>query len=373
MYYRILSVFIFAFLSACTTVKLVEVDNETTSATPPNVIFLVGDGMGLSQVSSAYYFKEEEPNFSRFTTIGLSKTSSGSHKITDSGAGANAFSTGEKTYNGSIAVDMDSVPVMTITEELSEKGWSVGVISTSSITHATPAAFYAHVKSRREQEEIAAQLTNSKVDFFAGGGQQWFFNREDSINYMPVLKEKGFVIDTNSLDAKIKDYSKRYGYLLADDGMPTMLDGRGDFLSDATTKAIDYLEHQNKPYFLVIEGSQIDWGGHANDGGYLVSEVLDFDKTIGLVLDYAQKQGNTLVVVTADHETGGFTLAGEPKEGPYAKRYNDYNSIYPVFSTNGHSGAMVPVFASGPYSHLFGGVYENTQINAFFKQVCGVE
>lgn len=359
------------FIWSCTTQKSTSSTKEVK--TSPNVIFLVGDGMGLSQVSSAYYYKDEEPNFSRFKTVGLSKTSSGSHKITDSGAGANAFSTGEKTYNGSIAVDMDSLPLKTITEELSEKGWSVGIISTSSITHATPAAFYSHVKSRRQQEDIAKQLTNSKVDFFAGGGQKWFFSRTDSVNYIPILEEKGFVMDTTTLSNEITDYSKRYGYLLADDGMPRMLDGRGDFLLDATTKAIDYLEHQNKSYFLVVEGSQIDWGGHANDGEYLATEMLDFDKVIGYVLDYAQKQGNTLVVVTADHETGGYTLAGEPKEGPYAQRYNDYNSIYPVFSTNGHSGAMVPVFADGPYSESFGGVYENTHIYELFRKACGLD
>jgi alkaline phosphatase len=171
----------------------------STRIYPPNIIFLVGDGMGLSQVSSAYYFGEGEPNFSRFKNIGLSKTSSASHKITDSGAGANAFSTGKKTYNGSIGVDMDTLPLRTITEELSDRGWSVGMISTSSITHATPAAFFAHVKSRKMEETIALHLINSKVDFFAGSGQNHFYFRSDSLNCTPLFAQKGWVVDTHSL------------------------------------------------------------------------------------------------------------------------------------------------------------------------------
>jgi alkaline phosphatase len=354
----------------CTSSKKTQQAQEST---PPNIIFLVGDGMGLSQVSSSYYFGEGEPNFSRFKNIGLSKTSSASHKITDSGAGANAFSTGKKTYNGSIAVDMDTLPLRTITEELSDRGWSVGMISTSSITHATPAAFYAHVKSRKMEETIALHLINSKVDFFAGSGQNHFYFRSDSLNCTPLFVQKGWVLDTHSLAKPITDYSKRYGYLMGLDGLPSMLNGRGDFLSQATTKAIDYFSHKKKPFFLLIEGSQIDWAGHNNEGDYLVQEVLDFDKVIGLSLDYAQAKGNTLVVVTADHETGGFTLSGEHKTGAFKRTYDDYNSVQTTFSTGGHSGALVPVFADGPHSELFRGVYENTAIYDFFRKACGLE
>ena len=349
--------------------------SQTTAqqtATPPNIIFLIGDGMGLSQVSSAYYFGEGEPNFSRFKTIGLSKTSSGSHKITDSGAGANAFSTGKKTFNGAIAVDMDTLPLKTITEELSDKGWSIGLISTSSITHATPAAFYAHVDHRNDEEAIATFLVNSEVDFFAGGGGKFFFNRSDAVNYFPLLQKEGFVIDTNSLKTEIKDHSKRYGYLLAHDGMPSMLAGRGHFLLEASKKAVDYLSQKQQAFFLMIEGAQIDWAGHNNEADYLVQEVLDFDKVIGYALDYARKQGNTLVVVTADHETGGFTLSAEQKTGSDTKQYSDYKSVKPSFSTGGHSSTMVPVFADGPYSELFGGVYENTKIYELFKIAAGL-
>ena len=154
----------------CTSEEASESPLPIKNNLPLNIIFMVGDGMGLSQMSSAYFFGEGEPNFSRFPIVGLSKTPSGSHKITDSAAGATAFSCGKKTYNGAIGVDMDTNDVETIMEELSVQGWNTGVVSTSSITHATPASFYAHVSSRMMQEEIAKQLSFSEVDFIAGGG-----------------------------------------------------------------------------------------------------------------------------------------------------------------------------------------------------------
>ena len=174
----------------------------------PNIIFMVGDGMGLAQMSSAYLYKTEEPNFSRFPVVGLIKTTSGSHKITDSAAGATAFSCGKKTYNGAIGVDLDTNAAKTIVEELSEHGWNTGIISTSSITHATPASFYAHVPSRMHQEEIARQLVYSDVDFFAGGGFKWFLNRTDSVNYGDSLINNGFILDTNSMEGSIAEGKK---------------------------------------------------------------------------------------------------------------------------------------------------------------------
>jgi alkaline phosphatase len=161
------------------------------------------------------------------------------------------------------------------------------------------------------------------------------------------------------LDPSLKmKASKKYGFLLADSGMPKVLEGRGSFLYDATNLGIKRLSKNNEGFFLMVEGSQVDWGGHNNDGEYLVSELIDFDTVIGQVLDYAAKDGNTLVVVTADHETGGFTLASD--EG-------DYNKINPSFSTGGHSATMVPVFAYGPGAAEFMGIYENTAIYTKIK------
>ncbi|MEM6299536.1 MAG: alkaline phosphatase, partial [Bacteroidota bacterium] len=154
------------------------------SERPKNVILLIGDGMGLTQVSSAFYFGEGEPNFARFPVTGLSRTSSSSHKITDSAAGATALSCGVKTYNGAVGVDDKKKSVETLVERASKYDLKTAVLATSSITHATPASFYAHAKSRNEHESIASQLVASSVDFFAGSGKKYFFKREDGKNLM---------------------------------------------------------------------------------------------------------------------------------------------------------------------------------------------
>lgn len=322
-----------------------------TGKKPKNIILLIGDGMGLSEVSAAIYYKEGTPNFERFSTIGLSKTSASSHLVTDSAAGATALSTGKKSYNGAIGVDKDTLAVETIVEKLSRKGIATGLIATSSIVHATPASFFAHVKSRRLYDEIASFMPNSEVDFFAGGGLKFFNQRNDGRDLIPDLKQKGFEIHTDKLPTALN--SKKQAILLAEDGMPKMVDNRGDFLPKATALALKYLSKNKKGFFLMAEGSQIDWGGHSNDADYLISELLDFDSTLAVALDFAKKDGETLVIVTADHETGGFTLATEG---------GDYNKVKPTFSTGGHSGTMVPVFAEGPGASLFGGIYENTAI-----------
>ncbi len=318
---------------------------------PKNIILMIGDGMGLSQVSTAIYYKNGQPNFERFHTIGLSKTSSASDLVTDSAAGATVFSTGEKTYNGAIAVDMDTIPLPTIVEQLSKRGLATGIVATSSIQHATPASFYAHVKSRRLYEEIAIFAPNSGVDFFAGGGLQFFNKRKDGKNLLAEMENKGYVVITDALPQTPSD--KKELILLAEEGMPKMSEGRGDFLPNATKLALEKLSKNEKGFFLMVEGSQIDWGGHDNDADYLIQELLDFDKTLGVALDFAKQNGETLIIVTADHETGGYTLATDGK---------DYNKIKPSFSTPGHSGTMVPVFAEGPGAALFNGIYESNEI-----------
>lgn len=319
-----------------------------------NIILLIGDGMGLSQVSASQFYNKSKSNFERFPVIGLSKTSSASDLITDSAAGATAFASGIKTYNGALGVNTDTTAVKTIVEEISKIGISTGIISTSSIVHATPAAFYTHTKKRSMYEDIALQLVSSDIDFFAGGGVKFFNDRKDKRDLISELEQNGFSVNTESLLTNTKPvFSNKQGYLLAPNGMPKMTEGRGDFLSEATKLALESLSSNEKGFFLMIEGSQIDWGGHDNDADYLISELIDFDKTIGVALDFAKLDGETLVIVTADHETGGFTLAQDN---------GDYNKINPEFSTGGHSATMVPVFAEGPGSEEFGGIYENTSI-----------
>ena len=344
-------------LSAC---KQKIVNNSNT---PKNVILLISDGTGLSQISSAFYFKESSPNYARFEEIGLINTSSSSHDVTDSAAGGTAFACGVKTYNGAIGVSDDSIAVKNIVEIASSKNIKTGIIATSSITHATPASFYAHTLDRGKQEKIALHLTQSNVDFFAAGGLKYFNKREDEKNLIEALINKKFSIDTVSISdfSTIKNKEK-VGFILAKNKMPKMEDGRGDFLPNATELAIQYLNKDNSGFFIMAEGSQIDWGGHQNDGAYLVSELIDFDNTIGKALDFAEKDGNTLVIVTSDHETGGFTLSAKKKKRKDGTEYSDYSEVGMSFSTGGHSATLIPVFAYGPGSEEFKGIYQNNEI-----------
>lgn len=331
--------------------------------TPKNVIFLIGDGTGLSQISSAFFFKETPPNYGRFKHIGLIKTSSSREDITDSAASGTAFASGVKSYNGAIGVADDSTHVATLVEIAKANNVSSGVVSTSSIVHATPASFYAHSINRGRYEEIAGYLANSDVDFFAGGGVKWFNKRKDNIDLIDRLESRSFVMDTTSLKdyASIKDAPK-VGFLLGQDHMPPAAKGRGDYLPRATELGIRYLNDKDAPFFMTIEGSQVDWGGHGNDADYLISELIDFDDAIGKALDFAEKDGNTLVIVTADHETGGFTLSSTIKKTEDGREYSDYDEITGTFSTGGHSATLIPVFAYGPGAEAFSGVYENTEI-----------
>ena len=344
-----LLLFVLATIISCDTETPSDANNSNSH---PNVILLIGDGMGLSQLSSAYYYGKSESNFSRFKELGLINTSSAKQKITDSGAGGTAFSCGEKTYNGAIGVNSDSATIPNIVEILSEMNYNTGVISTSSVTHATPACFYAHIVNRGLQDNIAEQLVESDIDFFAGGGTSFFSNRKDSLDLMKKLSDNGFVINDEITSGKLA-YDKKYGFLLAENGMPTMLENRGDFLPEYTNLALDYFSQNDESFFLMVEGSQIDWAGHENNADYLIAELLDFDKTVGVAMDFAEKNQNTLVIVLADHETGGFTLA---------TNNGDYSTIKPAFATYGHSTTLIPVLAYGPGAENFKGIYQNNEI-----------
>lgn len=328
---------------------------------PKKIIFLIGDGMGLTQISGAMSQYQGRNAFERFPVIGLSKTSSSDNYVTDSGAGATVFSIGKKTKNGAIGVDSLGKEHDGLFERAKLRGWGTGVVATSSVTHATPAAFYAHVPSRKSQDEIAEFLVKKNCDIAIGGGTQFFNERKDKRNLFEELNELGFLTlhDTNWVEPN----AKRLVYTCAKDGMPKMNEGRGDFLLKATKLAQRNLSTHYNNYFLMVEGSQIDWGGHDNDYEYVKLELHDFNEVINAVLDAAMKDGNTLVVVTADHETGGLSLM---------ENKDDKSTFKVHYSTKGHTGVMVPVFAYGPGAELFGGIYENTEIyHKFLKLING--
>lgn len=331
------------------------------SQKPINVIFMIGDGMGVSQVTSTFYFGEGRSNFQNFKYVGLSETSSTSDRITDSAAGATALSTGQKTYKRAIGVDKDSVAIPTILEQLRDKGYKTGLVSLTSLTHATPAAYYAHIKDRDWHEDIALNFIKSDVDFAAGGGLKFFTKRKDSRNLLKDLAKKNYRIDTLSLSKPVA--GKRNLYLLAQDELPNKIQGRKDFLPEATQAALDYFSGEKKPFFLMVEGSFIDWGGHATNAEMMVKEVLDFDKTIGVVMEFIRKNPNTLLVVTADHETGGASIGKfMEKDEALGKKKEVKDKVQVNFIDNQHTAALVPVFAMGKGEELFSGVYPNNTI-----------
>ncbi len=317
-----------------------------------NIVLMIGDGMGIAQVYAGMTVNHGSLNLEQCPNIGLSKTWSASSYITDSGAGGTAISTGKKTYNGAIGVDADTVPQKTILEYAEENGKATGLVATSTITHATPASFIAHQKSREMYEEIAADFLKTDIDVFIGGGLNHFKDRKDSLDLTKTLQADGYSLVYSMKDLEDVKKGKVAG-LVYKEAAPPYEDGRGDMLPDATTKAIEILSQDSNGFFLMVEGSQIDWGGHKNDAEYVVTEMLDFDRAIGRVLDFAKADGQTLVIITADHETGGLSLTG----GDIEK-----GEIEAVFTTDYHTSVMVPVYAFGPGSDDFRGIYENTEL-----------
>jgi len=319
---------------------------------PKNIILLIGDGMGTSQIYAGYTAKKGLMNITGMPVSGFSVTYSADNYITDSGAGGTALSSGVKTNNGSIGVDANGQPVETILEMAEKRGLSTGLVSTSSITHATPASFIAHTADRSKYADIALFFLKTDIDLFIGGGYNNFSRRADSLNLIDSLKARGYFIARDLKDVNAKS-TTRLAALLADEHMPEMSKGRGDMLPDATKMAISMLDKNDKGFFIMIEGSQIDWGGHANNAPYVIDEVVDFDNAVGKALEFAAKDGETLVIVTADHETGGFAVTGGSIANGDAKG---------AFASKDHTATMVPVFAFGPGSERFAGVQDNTDI-----------
>ena len=325
---------------------------EIKAQKPKNIILMIGDGMGVSQVYAGMTANHGSLNLEQCKNIGFSKTSSSSNYITDSGAGGTAISTGHKTYNGAIGVDKDTVARKSILEYAENYSKSTGLVATSTITHATPASFIAHAKSRYLYEDIALDFLKTDIDVFIGGGLKDFNNRSDNVDLTESLKNNGYKLVYKAADLKNIKQGKIAG-LLYEGAPPKYSEGRWNMLIASTEKAIEILNQNENGFFLMVEGSQIDWGGHDNDTKYIVDEMLDFDRTIGKVLEFARADGNTLVVITADHETGGMGLNG----GDIEK-----GDVEAAFTTGSHTSVMVPVFAFGPGSEDFRGIYENTEL-----------
>ncbi len=327
-----------------------------------NVILMIGDGMSLMHVYSAWAANKGKLYLENAPVVGLSKTYCLDKLITDSGAGGTALASGKKTNYHSVGVDGNGEPAKSLVEYAKDKDMSSGIAVTCRLWDATPGDFCCHIVDRDNEDGVMADYVNTKADVVIGPGWSKMINRADGRNLFEELEAKGYRITRSLADLDKVDEGKVFCVTDSfDTPMPAV---RGDYLAKASLKAIDIMNKNPNGFFLMIEGSQLDDYGHFNDLDLLMQEVHDFDRTVGAIFDWAAKDGETLVVVTADHETGGLTLVdGDLNEG----------KIVCKFSTGSHSGTMVPVYAFGPGAENFTGIFENTDIPKRILELLNIE
>ena len=355
----LIALFIMSMLPSCGTKK----EETPEPPTAVNVIYMIGDGMALPQVYAAMLASGEEMTFSQFPYIGVVDTHSASNDITDSAAGGTALASDYKTKNGMVGMNPDSIPVQTVLEFMKEQGKETGIVVSCYVTHATPATFYAKVPKRSHYEDIAMQLAETdNVNLIIGGGRKHFTQRKDSLDLVQEMVEKyGWTVYDTLAD--IDTTCKKYAVLANDDHMPKAAE-RGDFLPRAVETALQTLDGAENGFFLMVEGSQIDFACHGNDSTWMMDEMMDFDAAIKVALNYAKEKGNTLVVVTADHETGGLTLPD-----PNGK----YTNVVFNYSSWSHTCLPVMVYAYGPGAEKFTGWMQNNELKGRILEACGYE
>ena len=325
--------------------------------TPPkgkkvkNVILMIGDGMSLMHVYTAWTANRGQLWLENAQYTGLSKTWCTNRLVCDSGSGGTALATGHKTVYHAVGVDPDGKPLTTLVDLAKQKGKDAGIAVTCRLWDATPCDFSCHNIDRDKEQELVGGYPESNLDYAFGGGAKYFEHRDDGRNVFKELEDKGYHISRTWDDLAAWKSGKVFAVPYdVDTPLP---DERGDLLAKASMKGIELMNQNKNGFFMMIEGSQLDDYGHFNQLDLLMKETLDFDQTIGRVMQWAAQDGETLVVVTADHETGGLTLvAGDKAQG----------KVECCFSTKDHSGAMVPVYAFGPGSENFTGIMENTDI-----------
>jgi alkaline phosphatase len=325
--------------------------SHNRDAKPRNIILMIGDGTGLAQWFSGYTSNHAQLNVFGIKDIGLVQTASADSYITDSAAGATAMATGYKTKNRYVGVDPLGKPLVLITELLKSRNFKTAIISNGDITDATPGSFYAHKRERSWSEAIALDFLESKNDILIGGGVAAFQQRKDRRDLLNELSAKGYT--TSNRFASIDSVKNQKLVIIDDVAIKQQREGRGDFLTRSFNKTTSLFTTTTAPFFILLEAAQVDWGGHSNDVLYIVTEVLDFDEVIGDALKFVDINKETLLIITADHETGGLSLLGGDIE---------QGIVSGSFSTNDHTPIPVPVFAYGPGSALFAAVYQNTEI-----------
>ena len=355
-------VFIFSLMACSSPVEQILYGNEVLSkleikefeGRPKNIILLIGDGTGLNQITlsrMAISGVNSRLYIDQLPYSGISLTHSADNIITDSAAAATAWATGTKTKNKFISVTPNEKVLTSLTEAIFKKGYLSGIVATSSITHATPAAFYAHVNNRYKEKKIASQLQNSNINIAFGGGLNFFdlSATNDQIKYIYDLDEL----------KNINTSSKRIIGLFDNDGIRRSPDRPSQQLM--TKKALDILAKRTvecSGFFLMTEGSQIDWASHDNDASRMITEFRDFDLSIKYAVEFINTRDDTLLIVTADHETGGLQILKE-----------DNDLVHIQWGTGSHTGIPVGVFSYGPGAELFTGTMDNTEIHTKILEI----
>nr|HID14498.1 alkaline phosphatase [Anaerolineae bacterium] len=342
-----------------------------------NIILLIGDGMGAGTRTAARYYyvgPDGQLAWEDFEWAGVTLTYSEDALITDSAAAGTAIATGHKTANGVISMNADgTVSYTTILEEALARGKATGLVATSQIQHATPAVFYAHVPSRRQYNDIAAQMVDSGVNVFFGGGETYMLpetvtgtygpgSRTDGRNLIEEMVALGYAYADNAADFAALD-TETTDYALGLFGYKGMERPFTPSLAEMTEKAINILDNDPDGFFLMVEGSQIDWANHGNDADNSIGDTVGFNEAVEVAEAFLAEHPNTLIIVTADHETGGVaveTMDDPAQDGPYTTPEGDEFGV--DFTSTHHTANDVVTLATGPWSHLLAGTYHLTHI-----------
>lgn len=326
-----------------------------------NLIFLIGDGMGLAQVSMLQIQNDYAPTaFDRAQQVALIVTRSANNRVTDSAAAATALASGRKTNNGTLGQDPAGNRLESSISRAVSKGMATGIVVTSYLQHATPAGFYAHVGDRNDRSTITRQLLESGVDLLFGGGRRWLKEEcGEGGSYFDAFARRGYVVADSLPQIRNIDQG-RILCAVSEELLPKAPE-RGDFLPQATERALELLEasakERNAGFMLLVEGSLIDYALHAGNTAWALAEMRDFERTVSAAMDFADRTPGTLVVVTGDHETGGLAISANEADFTLGENGLQYH-----FPSPSHTATMLPVYLYGTGADRIGGVMDNTEL-----------
>lgn len=330
-----------------------------------NIILLIGDGMGLSAVTMMQFDDiDKKTIFDHADNIALTRTYSLDNRVTDSAAAGTALATGTKTNNTYLGITPDGQRLESLTAYANKRGMATGLVATTYLQHATPAAFYAHSENRHNYAEITRQLADSHIDVAIGGGMHYFkeeYGTEDSVARR--LNKSGYTLVRDMESLSRCNPRQRVMALLADYDLGA---DSGSYLAEATGEALRLLDKraEGNGFVLMVEGSLIDGMGHGNDAEAMKREMRSFMEAVECAVEYARQNPSTLVVVTADHETGGLSIVSGNADFNLSEQGIEYR-----WGTDGHSAQMVPVYLYGTGAECINGIMENSELGQRLKML----